>query len=259
MKIKKRIIFAAVAVATGVFGAAVLLWLSGPRGYSGKMESITIGTPLNESSTLIFIAKDRQFFEGNGLHVAVRDYDFGALALHGMLKGEADMALATEFPLVAKALHKENVSTIGSIGKFEFVYLVGRKDRGVEKISDLKGKKVATARRTIAEFYLGRCLNLNGIKFEEIILIDLQSSKELVHAIANGDVDAIVTQEPHVARAAERLGAYGVVRPVQSGQAMFATLICRNEWITSHPERVTRLLRSLAQAEAFARNQPTRA
>jgi NitT/TauT family transport system substrate-binding protein len=226
---------------------------------SKKTESITIGTPLNESSALIYIAEDQHFFTGNGLNVTLRDYDFGALALHGMLRGEADIALATEFPLVVKALQKEKVRTIGSIGKFEFVYLIGRKDRGIEKISDLKGKKVGTARQTIAEFYLGRYLNLHGMNFEEITFVDVQKSGQGADAIVNGDIDAIVTQQPQVTSIGERLGANGVVWPVQSGQAMFSPIICRDEWITHHPELVTRLLKSLAQAEEYVMNHPVEA
>ena len=223
------------------------------------MESITIGTPLNESSALLYIAQDRQFFVANGLNITLRDYDFGSLALNGMLRGEVDIALATEFPLVVHALRKEKIRTIGSVGKFEFVYLVGRKDRRIEKISDLKGKKVATARWTIAEFYLGRYLNLHGIRLEEIVLGDLQQSEKLVDAVVSGNVDAVVTQQPYVAQAAEHLGAGGIVWPVQSGQAMFAPLICRDEWITRHPELVIRILESLAQAEKYAVNYPVEA
>ena len=237
-------------------GTALIFWSRNPKGYSGKLEPLTIGTAQNETSALIYIAEDRHFFAENGLEVTIRDYDFGALALNGMLRGKADIALATEFPLVLKAFRQEKVRTIGSIGKFEFVYLIGRKDRGIEKISDLKGKRIATARQTIAEFYLGRSLNLHGINLEEIILEDLQSSVQLAEAIEKGTVDAIVTQEPYVTSARERLGTNGVVWPVQAGQAMFALMIGRTEWITRHPELVARLLNALSMAELFAMKHP---
>jgi ABC-type nitrate/sulfonate/bicarbonate transport system substrate-binding protein len=249
---KKNIILLIIVVVVGGLG----LWLF--RGFqhapAGKAESITIGTPLNESSALIFIAEDRQFFAKNGLKAVIGEHDFGALAVNAMLRGERDIAVATEFPLVVKILQKEKVRTVGSIGKFEFVYLVGRKDRGIAKISDLKGKKVATARWTIAEFHLGRCLNLNGMNIDEITLVDRQGSEQLADAVVNGDVDAVVTQQPYAASAAERLGLNGVVWPVQSGQAMYTPVICRDEWINRNPDPVKRLLKSLAQAEEYAMN-----
>jgi NitT/TauT family transport system substrate-binding protein len=230
-----------------------------PKGDPGKRESITLGISLNESSALIYIADDQHFFAGNGLHVTLRDYDFGALALNGMLRGEADIAIAMEFPLVVKAFQKEKVCTIGTVGKFEFVYLIGRRDRGIEKISDLKGKKVANARQTIAEFYLGRYLNLHGMNYKQITFVDMQNSGQGVDAIVKGDVDAIVSQEPYVTLIGERLGANGVVWPVQSGQAMFSSLICREEWIKRHPELAKRLLNSLAQAEEYVLHHPVEA
>jgi NitT/TauT family transport system substrate-binding protein len=235
----------------GLVFVVMLTMLVGSWSCSKKTELLTIGAPLNEASALIYIAQHQQLFAGNGLKVAVRNYDFGALALNGMLRGVADIALATEFPLVVKALQKEKVRTVGSIGKFEFVYLIGRKDRGIEKVSDLKGKKVGTARQTIAEFYLGRYLNLHGMNLEEIAFVDFQKSAQAVDAIINGDVDALVSQEPAVTSIVEHMGANAIVWPVQSGQAMFSPLICRNEWITLHPELVTRLLHSLVQAEDY--------
>ena len=165
-----------------------------------------------------------------------------------MLKGETDIALATEFPLVVKAFQKEKVRTIGSIGKFEFVYLIGRKDRGIDKISDLKGKKVATARETTAEFYLARYLNLQGINLEEIIFVDIQKSGQGMDALINGEIDACVSQEPYVTSL-----WLSVWAPMaRSGRCRAARgcsrrMICRDAWITDHPELVSRLLKSLAQ------------
>jgi NitT/TauT family transport system substrate-binding protein len=234
------------------FGA----WSCSKGDNSGKTVSITIGTPHNESSALVYIAEEQRFFARHGLHATIRNYDFGALALKGMLRGEVDIALATEFPLVIMAFRKERVRTIGSVGEFEFVYLVGRKDRGIEKISDLKGKRVATARGTIAEFHLGRYLDLHGMNLAEITLVDMQSSEQLADAVVNGNIDAVVTQHPYVASAEELLGANTFVWPVQSGQAMFTPAICRGEWIRDHPGLVTRLLNSLAQAEEYAMSHP---
>jgi ABC-type nitrate/sulfonate/bicarbonate transport system substrate-binding protein len=250
---KRKVIALVIIVAMGC-GLGLWLFRGSQRGPAAKIEPITIGTPLNESSALVFIAEDKQFFAKNGLKAVIREHDFGALAVNAMLRGERDIAVATEFPFVVKILQKEKIRTVGSIGKFEFVYLVGRKDRGISKISDMKGKKVATARWTIAEFHLGRCLNLNGMNIDEIALVDRQGSEQLADAVVNGDVDAVVTQQPYAASAAERLGTNGVIWPVQGGQAMYAPVICRDEWINRNPDPVRRLLKSLAQAEEYAMN-----
>jgi ABC-type nitrate/sulfonate/bicarbonate transport system substrate-binding protein len=256
MKTNKKTAFSIIATAIVVLGAAYVLWPHAPKGYSGKTEAITIGAPLIELSALIYIAENQHFFTGNGLNVLVRDYDLGVHAFNSMLRGESDIGIAAEFPLVVKAFQKEKVRTIGSIGKFEFVYLVGRKDRGIEKISDLKGKRVGTAQGTIAEFYLGRYLHLHGMNLEGITFVDIQDSGQAVDAIVSGDIDASLFQEPYATSLVERLGANAVVWPVQSGQMMFSSIVCRDEWITHHPDLVTRVLNSLAQAEEYIVNHP---
>jgi NitT/TauT family transport system substrate-binding protein len=46
---------------------------------------------------------------------------------------------------------------------------------------------------------------------------------------------------------------------VQSSQAAYSILICRNDWILQHPDIVKRFLRSLTQAEEFIVQHPAEA
>ena len=65
-----------------------------------------------------------------------------------------------------------------------------RKDRGIEKVSDLRGRKIGTTFGTIAHFYLGRFLNLNGMNIQDVILVDLKTPAEWVNTIVEGEIDA---------------------------------------------------------------------
>jgi len=256
----KKIIFAIIAVVIVVFGAAFVLWPRAPKGYSGKTESITVGYSPFESTALLWIAKDQHFLIWNGLNVTLRKYDTGVGSLDGMLNGETDITVGTtEFPLVGRAFQKARIRTIGSIDKSEFVYLVGRKDRGLEKVSDLKGKRVGTTLRTIAHFYLGRFLELHGMNMRDITLVDVKTPAEWVNAVVNGDIDAIATAQPYANSAKERLGANSVFWPAQSSQPQYGLVSSTEEWITKHPELVRRFLKSLAQAEEYFIRNPAEA
>ena len=260
MKMNKKIIFAIITAVIVVLGAAFVLWPRVPKGYSGKTESITVGYSPFESTALFWIAKDQHFLSWNGLNVTLRKYDTGVGSLDGMLNGETDITVGTtEFPLVGRAFQKARIRIIGSIDKSEFVYLVGRKDRGIEKVSDLKGKRVGTTLRTIAEFHLGRFLELHGMNMRDITLVDVKTPAEWVNAIVNGDIDAIATAQPSVNAIKDRLGANAVVWPAQSGQSLYALMISTDGWITKHPELVSRFLKSLAQAEEYAFRHPSEA
>ena len=227
----KRILIKALAVFAAVSSGF------GCSGSSERMDSIVIAYSPFESVALLSIAEDQHFFSRNGLNVTSRKYDTGVGALDGMLNGEAEIAVGTnEFPLVGKAFQKERIRTIGSIAKSDFIYLIGRKDRGIAKVSDLKGKRVGTTLRTIAQFYLGRFLELHGMNMQDITLVDLKTPSEWVNSIVNGDIDAVVTAQPYANSVKDRLGDNAAVWSAQSSQPLYTQVISTDEWITKHPE-----------------------
>lgn len=224
---------------------------------SGTPESITIGYSPFEHTALFWVAEDLGFFSQNGLNITLRKYDSGVASLDGLLNGEADIAVGvTEFPLVGRALKKERIRTVGSIDKGEIIYLVGRKDRGIENATDLKGKRVGTALRTISEFYLGRFLELHGMNMQDIVLVDVKTPAEWVNSIVDGDIDAIAIGQPAVNSIKDRLGTNAVVWSAQSSQPLYSQVISTDEWIKEHPELVRRFLKSLAEAEEYVSTHP---
>jgi len=265
MKSPKKFVLVIIVIASIlalVLGSMFYLnfYLNTGQDYTGKAESITIGYSPFEQNALFWIAEDQHFFSLNGLNVTLRKYDTGVGSLDGMLNGETDItAGVTEFPTIGKAFKKESIRTIGTIAKIEQVYLIGGKDRGIENVSDLKGKKVGTTLRTIAHFYLGRFLQLHGMNMQDINLVDVKTPAEWVNAVANGDIDAIATAQPYANSAKERLGANAVVWPAQGSQPIFGLIVSTDEWITNHPELVNRFLKSLAQAEEYAIRNPAEA
>jgi NitT/TauT family transport system substrate-binding protein len=227
---------------------------------SERMDSVKIAHAQFESTALLCIAEDQQFFSRNGLDVTSSKHDTGVGALDGMLNGEADIAVGTaEFPLVERIFKKERIRIIGSIAKSDFIYLIGRKDRGIRKVSDLKGKKVGTTFRTIAHFCLGRFLELHGMNMQDITLIDLKISADWVNAVVNGDIDAVATAQPYANSVKDRLGANAAVWSAQSSQPMYAQVIATDDWIKKHPELVGKFIKSLAQAEEYVIRNPAEA
>jgi ABC-type nitrate/sulfonate/bicarbonate transport system substrate-binding protein len=256
---KRALAVIVVVLAISLLSGSFLI-LNHLRNPAGQTESITVAYSPFESVTLFWVAEEQQFFSQNGLNVTSRRYDTGAGALNGVLNGEVDLAVGTnEFPLTVRALNQERIRTIGSISKSEFIYLVGRADSGIENVSDLKGKRIGTTIGTIAHFYLGRFLDLNGIKIQDVTLVDLKTPIEWVESVVNGSVDAVATAQPYADSAKNGLGANAVVWSIQSNQPLFTQTIASDDWITTHPELVVKFLKSLLQAEKFALDHPTEA
>ena len=226
----------------------------------GTPGSITVAYAPFESTALFWIAEDRGFFNDNNLNVTIRKYDSGAAALDGISNGDADIAVGTsEFPFVGNAFQKENIRIIANIDKGDFIYIVGRKDRGIENVSDLKGKKVGTTLGTAAQFYLGRFLDLHGMNMQDITLVEVKTPEEWVNAVATGDIDAVITAQPYANSAKDRLGTNAIFWQAQSNQPVNGLVISTDDWITQHPELADRFLKSLIQAEDYAITHPEEA
>ena len=127
-----------------------------------------------------------------------------------------------------------------------------------KNISGLKRKRVSLRKGSIAEFYLGRFLDLHGMNIKDVTLAEVKSER-LGNEIVEGKIDAVITHNPHVYAIKKRLGANGIVWPAQSGQFVYGIMVSRDSWITRHPELVIRFLQSIAQAEEYIINHPDEA
>ncbi len=258
-KIMKRNI-AVIAVIGLITLAGVAAWylINPSESYSGTTEPIILGGLVSDANAMIFTAEDQHFFAANGINFTFKTYDTGLGTIDELLKGFVDIAGAAEYPVVAKAFQKENISIIASMSKSDNVYLIGLTDRGIRNIADLKGKKIGLPRGTIMEFYLGRLLDLHGMSIRDVTQINLPPG-QADDAIANSSVDAVVTWEPYLSQIQEHHANGTVIWSVQSSQAVYSVLVCRNDWIRQHPYLVRKVLSSLAEAEGYIVQHPDEA
>lgn len=248
------LLFVILVVPATVVGS--FFYLNPQNTFSGKPLSITVGNAQSfECDTLVHIAEIQNFFVKNGLNVTIRDYASGLAAVNDLLQGGVDVAATAEFPLVGKAFNGQNISALGTIAKTQLQDIIGRKDRGIESISDLAGKRVGVTLGTIAEFYFGRFLELNGLNLTDVTIVNV-SPLESVNAIVNGIVDAIIIWQPYAYTIENLLGFNAVIWPAQSSQLTYIVEVARNDWITQHPDIVNRFLNSLAQAQDYLVNYP---
>ena len=253
----KRIVAAtAIMVALVVTGFGIWYFMSSLTADSGTTESITIEELPYESYGLIYIAEEQELFTRNGLNVTMRNYGVPNF-LNGLLSDEVDIGLSSEYVFVRKVLNQANISVIGNIDRYQNIYLIGRKDKGIEKVSDLSGKKIGLTRNTISEFYLGRFLDLHGMSIRDVTLSNMPPS-QYMQAITNGSIEALLTGN-FIDQIQERLGNNAVLWPTQNGQNSYYVMSCRSDWAAGHPVQINRFLKSLAQAEDYMINHPNEA
>jgi ABC-type nitrate/sulfonate/bicarbonate transport system substrate-binding protein len=222
----------------------------------GQLELVTVGAEFSQVNTLLFIAQSSHYFSDNGLNVTIKRYDSGAAALNGMVNGEVDIAMSSEFTVVGKTLADSNISIFGTIDRFQQIYMVARKDRGIQNISDIADKMVGLTSGTSAEFFLGRFLELNSMNISQVKRVDTQPTS-IVDALTNGSVDAVVTWQPYISQIENRMGDSVVKWPAQGGQQIYCATTAATSWINSHNSTVVKFLEAIAQAENYLYSNPT--
>ena len=230
------------------------VYLDSQKTFIGKVEPITIGFFNSEMNALVYIADDQQYFAANGLNVTVKNYNSGAAAVNGLLKGEVDITGASEYVIAQKGLENASLYTFGSYCKSDKFYLVARTDRGIENVSDLKGKTIGVPMGTNGEFYLGRFLELNNISRSEVNLVNIVPFVQIPDVLANGTVDAAVAFQPYINQIESLVGNKTVMWQIQNSQLVYIDAICTRSWGAAHPDSIVSFLKAIVQAENFGIN-----
>ncbi|MCU7905365.1 MAG: NrtA/SsuA/CpmA family ABC transporter substrate-binding protein [Candidatus Thiodiazotropha sp. (ex Epidulcina cf. delphinae)] len=245
----------------GVIIAGVLvLSLSRPTTTAPQiMHEIVIALSTTPPSGLIYIAHEKGYFTDQGLDVTLQKVDSGKAALAMVLEKRADMGATSENPIMHAVLQDEPVRLLATILSTGRNYVVlGRKDRDISSVSDLKGKKVGVTAGTNSEFLLEAMLTLNGVSGEEIEKVPIPPT-QITDAVVNGEVDAISSWNPHILKAQKKLRDNHITFYGSEIYTATFNLVALAGYIKDNPLVIEKALRALMSAENFVKKEPQQA
>src|SRR6188474_1890928 len=170
-------------------------------------------------------------------------------ALEFLSAGSIDFgSTAGSAALVAK-INGNPIKSIYVYSRPEWTALVTGKDSKIEKIADLKGKRVAVTRGTDPHIFLVRALQSVGLTEKDITPVLLQHPDGKT-ALIRGDVDAWAGLDPMMAQAEVEDGARLFYR--NKGANTWGILNVREEFLKDHPDLVKRVLAVYEEARKFS-------
>jgi NitT/TauT family transport system substrate-binding protein len=212
---------------------------------------VTLGAVPTELNALVYVAEDTGIFAREGIDLQIRGYESGAASAAGMLNGEADIALAAEFPIVRHVLNGQSIVNLGTVAKYENTFALWQHDSGIYTLSDLKGRRVGVTLTTISEYYLGMALHLNGADIKDVSLVEIKAN-EAKDALLAGKVDAVVTWEPWVSTIQDTMGDRVTTQSLQGSQYAYWNLVTSPTWCEANQDAIDVFLKCLAIAEEWA-------
>lgn len=257
-KILNLSIWAGVVILALVAGGYLLLSQIKPQG-TEAWEKVLFGLPLQPPSALAFIALEQGLFAQEGLDVIVKEYPSGKRAMEGLFSGEVAIATTADIPVAFACFERRDIGIAASIGAADNIMnIIARKDRGIQSPGDLRGKRIATQKGSAGHFFLHLFLIKNGLS-EKDVKMSFKKVEDLPGALARGEIDAFSLRDPQVSIAKASLGDNAVVFSEDQLYHWTEMLVSSNSIIKDSPQIITKMLKALMKAEAFAKKQPDRA
>jgi NitT/TauT family transport system substrate-binding protein/sulfonate transport system substrate-binding protein len=241
---------AALAVAVGFSGRAAAQSL--------PVLDVVVGN--NFGHLPMFVGVEKGLFKKHGVDVRLKVVNTGTDMVNAMQKREVqvgDMSVTT----FLKARHAgDPFRVIGIImsdatrsNADEPLAIVARKDSGVRKVEDLKGKRVGLAKAQTSDEYFKMVLARRGMKYEEVAIENIMAPPALAPALKEGKVDAVVSWEPYNTAVLEQVpGSYVVVRG--GGHLSYIMVATAHEpTIANNPQALRSFVAGLAEASQYTR------
>src|SRR5208283_5243276 len=118
-------------------------------------------------------------------------HPFGKIALNAVVEGKADLGTVADTPIVFTVMNGQKIAILATTqtsNRNEAI--IARRDRGIAKPADLKGKKIGVPFGTHADFFTDIFLIAHGIDREKVKTIDIKPD-EIATALVTGRVDAV--------------------------------------------------------------------
>lgn len=202
-------------------------------------------------NSAVYVAIEKGYFEQEGIKVEMLPIDGGSDAVVQVAAGNFDIAgggiAAGMLNAVARGIEFEIVAPLHTERpKLASPLVVSKKrfDKGeITKISDLKGKKVATNNRgTATEWWLKSALEKGGVDIKDVQITGLPFP-QIAPALESGTLDGAILTEPF-ATAAEDQGL--IKRLSEDFLADFVpTYVYYNKaWAKSNPDLAARFVKA---------------
>lgn len=170
-------------------------------------------------------------------------------ALEFLNAGSIDFGSTAGAAALIGKINGNPIKSIYVYSRPEWTALVTRKDTGIAKVEDLKGKRVAVTRGTDPHIFLVRALQEAKLTEKDVKLVLLQHPDGRT-ALERGDVDAWAGLDPLMAAAEVETGAQLFYR--NAGANTWGVLNVSEAFAKENPALVERVLKAYEEARKYA-------
>ncbi|MDZ7834925.1 MAG: ABC transporter substrate-binding protein [Alkalibacterium sp.] len=253
-RMEKKLLFSL----TGMAALMLMGCTNESEAETDQPETINIGYLRVPNDEMVALSSGfyEDYFDDKGIETNFIVFDSGVDANKALASGSIDfasmgntngiIALATDIGAELIWLHE-------ILGEIEA--LVVRNGSGIENLSDLEGKKIATTFASTSHYSLLQALNDEGIA-DNVELLDMQTM-DIVAAWERGDIDAAYTWQPSLGKLLEDGEVLiSSAEVAEKGHKTANVLLTRKAFSEQHPEVVADFVEAtIAGGEVYRQDQ----
>ncbi|MGN8045467.1 aliphatic sulfonate ABC transporter substrate-binding protein [Bacillus altitudinis] len=227
----------------------ILLVLAGcgqaANGSEDKPKEVRIG--IQQSLSPLLLAKEKgwfeQSFEKEGMKVKWVEFQSGPPQFEGLAANQLDFSQVGNSPVIAGQAAGIDFKEIGlSQDGLKANGILVNKNSEIQKVEDLKGKKIAVAKGSSGFDFLYKVLDQVGLSAKDVQIIQLQPD-EAISAFENGSVDAWSIWEPFLSLETIEKGAKLLVNGEATDLYSPGFTLVRTKFADEYPELVVQFLK----------------
>jgi ABC transporter, substrate-binding protein, aliphatic sulfonates family len=195
----------------------------------------------------LFVAQAKGMFKARGLDVELQSIEsvgerkqaLAAGKIQGMAASlDVTVSAVADLPLKCVWAFDSSAGADGLLVK-----------QGIKDMADLKGKQVAYHKGSASHFMLTEMLAKAGMKDSDVVAVDMKAS-EAAAAFMAGKVDAAVTWEPHLSKAA-KAGGVILADSKQTPGLIADVLVFKDDYVKANADTVQKIVEAMAEASEF--------
>ncbi|HKL85094.1 MAG TPA: ABC transporter substrate-binding protein [Treponemataceae bacterium] len=208
--------------------------------------SFRVGINQSIKSAPVVLASSFGLFEKEGLVVETEVESSAVDLMNGLFSKKYDLVTVPGYRAIVNSYKRDDFRIIAVLNRNQSRSLV-MNAQVLENPANLVGKRIGLATNSAADFTLYRLLLFNNI-VESQVQILYYDPADLSGALANGEVDAIISWEPFTSEAMSLLGDNARVVNAHMGRDMYWLLVTRSEIIETRSKDLSALLLALDKA-----------
>lgn len=212
--------------------------------------SLYIGTTPHFST--IIVAKDKGFFDAQGMTVELTNFASGSVALEAFLsaRGESGQVVSVGDLAGVRSWTKFNKVGVCPTGTYNHMSMVAAK-KTVKSAADLRGKKVGVLMGSSAEYFARLFFAKANVAWKDVNVINVQPA-EMVFGLNRGDIDAFVLWQPFGWRAVEATPDAHILTTSEGYFDEWMMTVTTKEYLKSHEPELIAFVKALDVASKWS-------